>query len=836
MKNIKSKIYDLILRLAHKDIYKYYNRYMQTQWLSRKDLETLQYEETKKILEYAYENFNFYKRKFDTAGVSPKDFKNLKDIEKFPMTGIPELKQALKDGEFSHYNEEDVQYFSTTGSTGTPFVFPINKSSEDQRYGSYFRNQQWYGHSFGKKNARLWRMSKKETELQSKDSFFRNEYNKLIKRPVFWNQLKLSIYDSDHPEESFLDDAKLKTFCDKLIENKIKIIESYVSALTLLSDYIVRNNVKGFEVEKVVSSAEYLSPYARKLIEKAFGCKVVNRYGGSEISTMAHQCGQDDGECLHIISDRILLEVVKDGKSVPPGEMGEVVITDFYNKSMPFIRFKVGDVAFAEDKNKLCECGRSLHLLRSVEGRINDLFLLPNGNVLVSHVWHKLFREQKEIKEFQIIQRKSDLFDVYTILENPDYDYLPLQDEVQKFLPGCTVNWHVVDIIKSGSGGKFRHSMSEVPFHLNEIRGNKVAPTRGVGNIAPYRVTSSQRALERRCSALKLDWNEGTISPPSNVTDKVLSLIKEKNYLNWYPDITHTELKNNLSRFNNIDVENVEVFVGSDGALDYIAKTFIDADDTVTIVSPTYDQFRVYLELAGAKCEYVYNKDPFVWDYDHIVSQISKNTKLIYIVNPNNPTGVVVDREDIEKLLTSFPNAIVLVDEAYIEFCLEKSSVPLAGKYKNLFVLRTFSKAFCLAGLRIGYLIAHKQYLDLIRRIKNTKEVNSIALAAAAEALNSWDYYKEYIDAVIDAKKNLIASFEANNHEVYGDGGNFIMLKAHSPSGLIAYLSDHDVYIRDRSYMHQLDNFVRITVGTSEQMERLLKLVNNYMNETIGNL
>src|SRR5262249_41022877 len=146
------------------------------------------------------------------------------------------------------------------------------------------------------------------------------------------------------------------------------------------------------------------------------------------------------------------------------------------------------------------------------------------------------------------------------------------KERVQEFLPGCAVSWHVVPTIPPGRGGKFRHSLSEVPFHLNEIRRATIAPARNIGNIEPYRLVASPGSGSDDESLLKLDWNEGTHPPPRGVIDRVVQAASSGSTLNWYPDLHAERLKDAIARYAGVARENVGLFVGSDGALDYVAK------------------------------------------------------------------------------------------------------------------------------------------------------------------------------------------------------------------------------------------------------------------------
>ena len=694
-------------------------------------------------------------------------------------------------------------------------MFPINKDAEDERVGCTLRTREWYGHDFGVKNVRLWRTTNNES-IGSK-----------LKRRVL-SRLDLSIYNTDSPEGSYLNDEKIKSYLNSINKYKPLVIDGYVSALVLISQYILEHTVYVYSPKSIVTGAEYLSFESRKIIEKAFKCRVYDRYGGTELSLMAHEC--EKGK-FHIMSDKLYFEILKDGRPAKPGELGEVVVTDFTNKALPFIRFKVGDLAVAEEPTKICSCGRTLHLVRKIEGRINDLIILKNGNILVTHVWHKLFRDYPEIKEFQVIQKEYDLFHINIVLTDKNFDLTELQESVSMFLPDSKIEWYIMDQIPPGVGGKLRHSISEVPIYLNQIRTSLIRPAKHIGNIKPYQITSTQDALTNREHSLKLDWNEGTINPPAEVVTEITNYIKSENTLNWYPDISHIKLKEEISNFLDISKESIEIFSGSDSALDYLAKTFIDEGDKVLIISPTYDQFRICLEVRGAICIPVYNSSPFEKDVGCVLNVINNDIRMIYIVNPNNPTGVLYTLSDIEQILQKANESLVIIDEAYIEFCgVNQSAKALLEKYENLIILRTFSKAFCLAGMRLGYILANPNYLEFIQRIRNSKEVSEISQVAGIAALRNWKYYETYINIVIEAKEYFIKEMKKKGYEAYDGHGNYVMVKVKHPHKFITHLRKNKIYIRDRSYLPQLDNFVRVTIGTKEQMKQVLLVVDKYEN------
>ena len=343
----KTKLAHLALKLAQPETARAYHQYQKSQYWSPKKLQKHQETQIKKILTHAYLHHPFYHQKFQNSGVTPQDFKTISDLARFPTTTTSELKQAIAAGHFAPTLDSKISWLETTGSTGTPFRFPLDQAAAHHRTGAILRTIEWYHHHLGDKTARLWRTSRSQT-LSDK-----------LKRNLLGRRLDITIYDADHPEDSWLDDNKLNSIYKKLKTSGIKILDGYVSALTLLAQYVTDQNLE-LNLDSVVTGAEYLSPQARNLIETAFNCRVYNRYGGTEIGWIAHQCSKAKGEQLHVLVDKLHLEILKNHQPVKPGELGEIVITDFTNTALPFIRFQIEDTAIAAKRKEVCQCGRTL--------------------------------------------------------------------------------------------------------------------------------------------------------------------------------------------------------------------------------------------------------------------------------------------------------------------------------------------------------------------------------------------------------------------------------------------------------------------------------------------
>ena len=816
------------LRVASRSTWQQLSDFRRSQWQSTEELRWQSWRQTREMLRYAFNATPFYREKFRAAGIKPDDIRLPEDFAAVPIVTKDELRAALKEHWplASNVPTGQLSTLVTTGSTGAPFTFPIDKEAERKRAAMMFRDIEWYGHRLGDRNARLWRTDAHPALPER------------LKRQVLGRRLEISTHDDGDPLGAGIDEAKLQSWCDSIRRYRPKALDGYVSALTLLARYITQNHVQDVRCGAVVTGGEYLSDHARKLIEDAFGCPVFNRYGGTEMGFMAHECGQQPEHKLHVNSEILWLEFLVNGHPALPGELGEVVVTDFSNRAMPLIRYRVGDVGAPASLDERCPCGRGLPLMNKVEGRINDLFVLPDGRMLVSHVWHKLFRDKDFVREFQLVQRQKDLVQVDVVLDpnvHLNGQYEALKHEVQRFLPGCTIIWNEVGAISRGAGGKLRHSISEVPIALNQIRTDAIPPSEALKRLKPYQVTSVQDALflDDKDSVLKLDWNECTIPPAGGVKRRIVEFLSTDR-VNWYADANQTEIRQEIAKYVGLEAPHVRVYGGSDSALDHVIRSFIDPTDELLLASPTYDQFRAYADLTGATVRQIVEPDPFSPDLSEIAQAISRNTKLVYLANPNNPTGVYRTVEQIEELVAAHRSILFLVDEAYIEFCRRGGSCArLVPAHKNLIVSRTFSKAFSLAGMRCGYLLSDRSNLEIIDRIRNPREMNTVTLAAAAESLRNLDYYQKYIQDVTDSRTYLVDSLCRLGVTAFDTETNFILIRVPKPVEVIERFKADGIYVRDRAFTAPIANCVRISLGLKSEVERVLEAVRRMPEEAV---
>lgn len=345
--------------------------------------------------------------------------------------------------------------------------------------------------------------------------------------------------------------------------------------------------------------------------------------------------------------------------------------------------------------------------------------------------------------------------------------------------------------------------------------------------IKPYEATSSLNRIQelgQESHAFKLDWNETTVPPTPKVADAIGRFLSGPHHLNWYPDLESGHLRERLADYTGLPSDHILVTNGSDDALDLVCRTYLDPRDQVIVPKPTYTHFFVYAGSRGAKITSVYGSTPFHRNDEGILDSIGLNTKLIYLVSPNNPTGLIYSHDVLRRVLEAAPHAIVIVDEAYYEFAGE-SAAPLVAEYANLVVTRTFSKAFGIAGLRVGYAMAQPGVIQDLRRLHNPKSVNVMGQIAAAAALDDLPYLNAYVDEVAQAKLEIVNFFEARSLLCRNTPANFVLVRVPDSAQFSAHLADLGVYVRDRGSIPQMRNYLRMSVGTREQTRRVLDRV-----------
>lgn len=370
-----------------------------------------------------------------------------------------------------------------------------------------------------------------------------------------------------------------------------------------------------------------------------------------------------------------------------------------------------------------------------------------------------------------------------------------------------------------------RKSGLQIAENPKGIDVEPIPVARRVMGIKPYVAVSSLDAIEARPGerAFKIDWNEATVPPSPRVTEAITNFLENSQNLNLYPVLNSTNLIEKLAAFHGLSEDMFLVTNGSDDGLNTLCTTFLDDDDTVLVAAPTYQHFLVFVQSRGAKVSRHYAPDPFKPDIAGLLRRAERiRPRMIYLANPNNPTGVIYDNESLAALLKVNPQTLVIVDEAYSEFA-GTSAVNLLHTYSNLVVTRTFSKAYGMAGLRIGYAMAAPQRISDLRRVFNPKNVNVLAQVGAMAALDDQDWLEWYLDEVEQSKDLIKEWFDARGVDCIITPGNFFMVRVDQAPWFVRSLQEENVYVRDRSAMRGLAGYVRYSIGTVEQTREILE-------------
>ena len=328
-------------------------------------------------------------------------------------------------------------------------------------------------------------------------------------------------------------------------------------------------------------------------------------------------------------------------------------------------------------------------------------------------------------------------------------------------------------------------------------------------DFQPYR---SARSLYTKGTFM--DANENSLG--STVE---LSLEAE---LNRYPDPYSTELREALAAYVGTKKENIFVGNGSDEAIDLLIRLFVERDEEILIVEPTYGMYRVASALAGVKVGTFSLSADFALDVDGLLAALTPKTKMLFLCSPNNPTGNLVEPAALELICKNF-KGIVVLDEAYIEFASALSSAKSIRDFENLVVLRTFSKAWGLAGIRVGYAVADKDVVEYLNKIKPPYNLNRVSARIALMALGQQAKMIALKDAILKERARLAEGLIKLGFEVFPSEANFILVRRSGAGVLTKKLAEESgIIIREFTSQPLLKDCVRISVGTSEENTTLL--------------
>jgi histidinol-phosphate aminotransferase len=326
---------------------------------------------------------------------------------------------------------------------------------------------------------------------------------------------------------------------------------------------------------------------------------------------------------------------------------------------------------------------------------------------------------------------------------------------------------------------------------------------------------------------LRLDFNESTIGCSPRVLERLRSLDAET--LARYPE--REPLERAVADFLGLDATQVLLTNGMDEGIHLLCAAYLEPGDEAIIVVPTFAMYSIFARVEDARIVPVFACKDFAFPLETVLSRITSRTRLIAMANPNNPTGMAVDSDVLLKVARAAPHASVLVDEAYFEFH-GKTLLHAMARPANLFVGRTFSKAYGLAGLRIGILAGDANQIAMVRRVASPYNVNAVALAVLPEALQDQPYVKRYVAEVQRGRHRLQQELASLRLRYWPSQANFVLVRVGSDyARFMQALRARGILVRDRNYDPGCEGCVRLTVGAEEHMQILIAALHEVVSE-----
>jgi phenylacetate-CoA ligase len=411
-----------------------------TQWLSRPELEAWQFTRIQRVLKYAYEHVPYYHRLYKRLDIHPNDIKNLEDFANLPFLTKEDINNHLDDL-VSPELRDKAKMDQTGGSTGEPARFFLEKAWHWWDAALEFRGRGWYGLSEGDKIAVVWGALR-----DIFDQGWKPRLKSRILRHQYLNAFSMT-------------EAKMQEFAELLVRWQPAMFRAYASALSLFAQYIKEHRITGIRPRFIETTAEKVTGPQRQLLEEVFQCKVADWYSAREFGTIAFQCEMGG---LHVCETRYL-EIIANGKVAQPGQMGEVVVTSLHQFAMPFIRYKIDDMAVYEPGP--CTCGRGMPILREVVGRTEDFTVTADGQFVHGAFFEYIFMFKPEVFRYQVYQPDKKHLEVRLVCKQKvDSAWLAqVHNELQtRFGANMQISLQVVDEIKLTPAGKHRFIISDV--------------------------------------------------------------------------------------------------------------------------------------------------------------------------------------------------------------------------------------------------------------------------------------------------------------------------------------------------------------------------------------
>jgi phenylacetate-CoA ligase len=417
----------------------YFPTAYKNQYLNPKKLKTFQEKRLKYIVDFAYRNSAFYKQKFKEAHITPHDIRTLDDIARIPLVTKEEIKEVFPAGILTPgFSEHNCEVRTTSGSSGSVFTVLIDPEAQDYAAAVAFRDSLALG-------VRPWH----KFYILYHDPV---ELEKSSKKSLLY---KVKGVPGVLPEEELVDRAR---------EYNPHFMGGHPSAFVAMAKVMEQKGIEDVNPHIIFLGGELVYPEYRKYIERIFRCQIFSKYGAYETYSIAWECKHHR---MHIDADSVLVEFIEEGEPVSPGERGEIVVTNLWNKAMPFIRYRIGDIGVPSDE--ACACGRTLPTMEGLEGRVDDFIILPSGRAVPPTRLIPPFFMTPHIEEFKMIQDIKTHIKILIVPRGrlPEDEERDLLQKVRDILAEpVDIDVEFTDVIEKTGIGKFKAVMSKMKMDL----------------------------------------------------------------------------------------------------------------------------------------------------------------------------------------------------------------------------------------------------------------------------------------------------------------------------------------------------------------------------------
>jgi phenylacetate-CoA ligase len=438
-----------------------------SQWWGPDELRELQDAKLSRLIQHVYSHVPYYRDRMDATGIRPSDIQTTSDLSLMPLLGKSDVRENLYFELFAdNHRKSEMHRVATSGSTGEPFVTYADRYQLEMRFATTLRALEWTGWRVGDRQARLWH----QTLGMTRSQVLRERVDALFMRRKFIPAFELS-------------EERLERVVRELADFRPVLLDGYAESLNFLASYLTKRGNPGLSPKGVMSSAQVLPDQTRTAIEATLGTRVFDKYGSREFSGIAYECGH--GSVHHVMDESYVVEILVEGRPAHPGEVGEVVVTDLNNFSVPLIRYRVGDLATEVDDSKPCPCGRGLSRIGAIQGRSQALVHCANGTWLPGTFFAHFFKDYEYlVRHFQIEQSTHGEF-LIRVVAGPQYSehgFARLVDNLREYTGVDTkISCELVDEIPLLRTGKRTPVISSLTVEFQDMsvssgRGVEAAP------------------------------------------------------------------------------------------------------------------------------------------------------------------------------------------------------------------------------------------------------------------------------------------------------------------------------------------------------------------------